>query len=279
MVREMERVADPGDPQQALLRLVNVSAYALYSGRFSQSLEANEALRAIYRTERDRGLFLAVGADPLVSLLTADANIFGLRGDLARAEASIDAARKHLETIGAILQRPWVMIFTAVPLFYAGEVDRAIANIEAGIVEADSQGAPFWSLTGRVWLSVFASERGAPEAAVALGTLLEHYKAIGVGLNQPLYDAVLARNLHREGRSDEALALVVAACRRAARWGQGQFTAEIWRMRASIHRDLGDARLAERCWRTGLCYARRSAAGVLERRIRDDMSRAGAEAV
>ncbi|HSD11728.1 MAG TPA: adenylate/guanylate cyclase domain-containing protein [Candidatus Binatia bacterium] len=274
MVREMERVADPGDPQQQLLRLVNVSAYALYSGEFSQSLEANEALRAIYRTERDRGIFLQVGADPLVSLLTADANVFGLRGELARAEVAIDAAREHLEAIGAILQRPWVMIFTAVPFFYAGEADRAIERIEAGIVEADSQGAAFWSLLGRVWLSVFASECGTPETGpLALGTLLEHYRAIGVGLNEPLYDAVLARDLHRESRSDEALSSIVAACRRAARWGQGQFTAEIWRMRASIHRVLGDARLAERCWRIGLCYARRSAATVLERRILDDMAR------
>ncbi len=272
MVREMDGVADPGDPQQAILRLVNVSAYGLYSGRFSQSLEANAELRAIYRTERDRGLFLAVGADPLVSVLTGDANIFGLRGELARAQAAIDAAREHVEAIGAILQRPWVMIFTAVPFFYAGEVDRAIASIEAGIVEADAQGQPFWSLLGRVWLAVFASERGAPETApVALGTLLEHYEAIGVGLNRPLYDAVLARDLHRGGRSDEALALVVAACRRAARWGQGQFTAEIWRMRASIHRDLGDAKLAERCRRIGLGYARRSAAAVLEQRIREEM--------
>src|SRR5258706_556246 len=103
--------------------------------------------------------------------------------------------------------------------------------------------------------------------------------AITTGRNQPLHGAVLARNLHREGRSDEALGLLVAGCRRAARWGQGQFPAEIWRMRAGIPRDLGDASLAERCWRTGLGYARRSAAGVLERRIRDGVSRAGVEAV
>ncbi|MGH7805334.1 MAG: ATP-binding protein, partial [Candidatus Binatia bacterium] len=112
MVREMDGVADPDDPQQAILRLVNVSAYTLYSGKFSQSLEANEALRAIYRTERDRGLFLAVGADPLVSVLTGDANIFALRGEIARAHAAIDAAREHVEAIGAILLRPWVSFFT-----------------------------------------------------------------------------------------------------------------------------------------------------------------------
>lgn len=59
-------------------------------------------------------------------------------------------------------------------------------------------------------------------------------------------------------------------------WGQGQFTPEIWRIRAGIHRDLGDVRLAERSWRIGLPHARRSGAEGLERRIRDDMARAGA---
>ena len=128
--------------------------------------------------------------------------------------AAIVAAREHLEAIGAILQRPWVLVFIGAPLFYTGEVDLAIASIEAGVVEADSQGASFWLLTWRIWASVIASERGAPESGpLALGTLLEPYKAIGVGLNQPFYDAVLARDFHRQGRSDEALASIIAACR------------------------------------------------------------------
>ena len=274
VLREMEGAAEPGDSLQDMLRLNNLCAYQLYSGRFTDALETSAAIESLYDPVEHGRTFLALGADPLVGALTAAANVYALRGQLNEASAAFEAAEAHVESIGAALLKPWVLIFTGSALSYTpGAIELALERISEGSRIADEQGAGFWSLNGRLWQSVIASELGRPEQAPSgMLTLIEQQQSIGIGLNRPLFFSVYAQDLHRQGDSKAALDLMVRACRQAAVTGQGQWTAEIWRKRAEICRDLGQTSEAHRCRRIALLYAERNDSAVWKDRCLDSLA-------
>ncbi len=228
IVLDMQRAAEPGDRHQAILHLVNACAQAFYAARFDEYLPLAAKLRALYDRETDGSLFLSVGADPLVSVMTAEANVFGMRGDAARVRALTGEALAHLDGIGAALQKPWVLIFDAMALYGAGAHEEAEAQLGEGVALADGQGAAFWSLVGRLWLCVLASDRGRPEEGpIGLGPLMAQADAVGIGISRPFILSVHATDKLREGRADEALSLARGACHEAARTGQRLWAPEI----------------------------------------------------
>ena len=228
IVADMERAAEPGDRHQAILYLVNACAQAFYAARFDEFLPLAAEVRALYDRETDGSLFLSVGADPLVSVMTAEANVLGMRGDAAAVRALTAEAIAHLDGIGAALQKPWVLIFDAMALYGAGAFGEAEAQLAEGVALADSQGAAFWSLVGRLWLCVLASDRGHPEEGpVGLEPLMAHADAAGIGISRPFLLSVRATDRLREGDAVGALALVRAACHEAARAGQRLWAPEI----------------------------------------------------
>ncbi|AVO36737.1 ATP-binding protein [Pukyongiella litopenaei] len=268
IVDEMLRVADPADPQQQVLCLVNVSAQALYSGRLDDKLAATAELEKIYDTAQHGTLFLSVGADPLVAVKTGDANVHGLRGDVETVRRLTRESLAHVDRIGAILQRPWVKIFNGSAMAAAGQMDEALDMVVEGTEIADQQGAAFWSLNGRIWQEVLGFYARRPDAGgEPLAALVEQCSAIGIGLNRPFFRCIDAASRFRRGGGEEALAMMQDATRELARSGQRQWAPEAWRLRAWVHWKMGDPVRARRCLGLALDLARFSGATMFERRI------------
>jgi class 3 adenylate cyclase len=256
LIAEMARVVDRSDGHQEIIFLVNSCAQAFYSGRFDDCLAAAADLRQVYDADRHSALFLSVGSDPFVSVLTAEANIAGMRGDPTRVRVLTDHALGHVERIGAALQKPWVLIFNAMGLYAAGALAEAQAQCEAGVALADVQGAAFWSLVGRQWLCILAGEDGPATAhGTTLSALIASADAVGIGITRPFLQAALATDRLRANDPQEALALAKAACREAGRTGQRVWAAEIWRRRAQIETALERPASAARSLRISASFA------------------------
>jgi hypothetical protein len=154
-------------------------------------------------------------------------------------------------------------------LYGAGAFEEAEAQLADGVALADSQGAAFWSLVGRLWLCVLASERGHPEEGpVGLGPLMTQADAVGIGISRPFLASVRATDVLGEGRSDEALALARAACREAGRTGQRLWAPEIWRRCAEVHFARGEIREGRSCGRIALAFAEANATEPMAVRCR-----------
>ena len=259
----MSQLAEPDDKRQQILRWVNVSAHGLYSGRFDQTMHANEQVKALYRKADHSDLFLEIGADPLVSILSSEIHVHAYRQDLTAARAAMTAALDHIEAIGAELQRPWILIFGSVALFFGGARDEALKHTEAGIALADQQGAAFWQLIGRAWQAVFLSEIGkGTEGQQLLDAILPQLQAIGVELNLPVFWTAMAGNLLRDGKIPEAKEISERAVRLLAVRGEGKWGAFAWQRRARIALADGDQEGAERAWAIAAAYAKRGGATI-----------------
>ncbi|GHC64721.1 adenylate/guanylate cyclase domain-containing protein [Neogemmobacter tilapiae] len=254
-IQRMREVAAPDDATQQILRLVNESAFGLYSGRFSLSEQANATLRELYDPAVHGHLFLQVGADPLASILSAEVHIHAQRGDLAAAKAALAQGLAHLDRLGAQQQLPWLHIFGAAGLFFAGPSDLAREHLAKGLALADRQGAGFWQLIGRIWEQVFSiSETPTPEGVAALDALLGHACAIGAELQLPLYRAIVAQAHFVLGAAEAADRDSEAACRLLGQRGEGQWAGLIWRIRGNVLLAQGKAEAAAKAQNLAKAY-------------------------
>ncbi|NDW53631.1 AAA family ATPase [Aliiroseovarius sp. PrR006] len=193
-VEMMEKLARDGDDELKVMWLVNETAHALYSGQFDLAAEQSAQLKSIYRVDDHGRLFLELGADPLASVLSADAHVASRRGDLDGALAAMSQAQEHLKAIGAIAQIPWIHVFGGQALLAGGHLDLAVQEVQAGIEVADEQQAQFWSLIGRVWMTILQIYQGnTTETPAMLEMLTEQASMIGADLNAPFYKAALAK--------------------------------------------------------------------------------------
>ncbi|MCK0142955.1 adenylate/guanylate cyclase domain-containing protein [Aliiroseovarius sp. F20344] len=190
----MKALAENGDDELKVIWLVNETAHALYSGQFDRAAIGSAMLKSLYKTEEHGRLFLELGADPLASVLSADAHVLARKGDLDGALAAMSKAHEHLNAIGAVAQIPWIHIFGGQALLAGGHLDLAEREIQAGIEVADEQQAQFWSLNGRLWLTIVQIYQGhTAETPAALEMMVEQASMIGAGLNAPFYKAALAK--------------------------------------------------------------------------------------
>ena len=234
-VEMMEKLARDGDDELKVMWLVNETAHALYSGQFDQAADRSAQLKSIYRVEDHGRLFLELGADPLASVLSADAHVASRRGDLDGALAAMSQAQEHLKTIGAIAQIPWIHIFGGQALLAGGHLDLAAREVEAGIEIADEQQAQFWSLIGRVWMTIVQIYQGnTTEAPGALEMLTGQASMIGADLNAPFYKAALAKALLTNGDLEAAQTLLDQAEQLSETTGEHEWDSSIREIRTEL---------------------------------------------
>ncbi|GHE87669.1 adenylate cyclase [Aliiroseovarius zhejiangensis] len=239
LVDQMKTLAANGSDELSVLWLVNKTAQRLYSGDFAAAAASSDALKRLYRVEDHGMLFVELGADPLASVLSADAHILVRKGDKTGAIAAIEAAKAHLNTIGATAQLPWIHIFGAQAFFEGGHMPLALREVQTGIDIADEQSAGFWSLIGRLWQSLLWIYDGnldtAPEAFEGY---ISHASAIGAQLNLPFYNAVLARVRAARGDLDGAQALIRDAAALIEKRGEREWQSRFEAIRAEIVRAI-----------------------------------------
>lgn len=261
--RKMAANVDPNDGKQQLLHLVNQSASALYSGRLPQVLTTNTHIRNLYKSDQHGTLFVEIGADPLISALTAEIHVYAYQGRLKQAQRTFHDALEHAELIGANLQKPWIMIFGAAALFYGGDQMAARANVAQGIVLADKQGAAFWSLVGRIWNAVFQIEIDAdPQIIAELESMIPQLDNLGTHLARPLFMAVLGSAYSKGENWSKSEELLATAARRVAFHGEGIWGAEIWDKRLLSALRRGDKEYAGKAQRISDAYAKRADADL-----------------
>lgn len=250
---------DPSDQRQQLLHLVNQTACSLYSGRFSGVLSTNTRIHKLYNTGTHGTLFLEIGADPLISALTAEIHVYAYQGNLTKAQKTLQDALAHAELIGADLQKPWILIFGAAALFYGGDRETAQEHVAKGIQLADKQGAAFWSLVGRIWALVFEIETDHnPRAIEALEELMLQLDGLGSHLGRPMFLAVLGSGYSSNGNVSKSAELLSAAARRVSYFGEGIWGAEIWDKRLLIALKEDDIRNARKALNISRFYAERA---------------------
>lgn len=221
----MHRVADPASSEEQILYLTNKTAHLMYAGALESSLAAGEALKAIYDPALHGQLFYLLGADPLVSVLSAECHVRILMGQKDRGADALAAALAQIDRVGARLQLPWVHVFAAQAQCLTGDRAGFEANLAAGLGYAAAQGHVFWTVIGQLWQSMDAIWQGNPAAGEAgLDQLLPVAGAIGLQLGWPIYTAAQAQALAARGEAGAARALADAALDRMQTEGEG-----LWR--------------------------------------------------
>ena len=234
-VEMMEKLARDGDDELKVMWLVNETAHALYSGKFDLAADRSAQLKSIYRVEDHGRLFLELGADPLASVLSADAHVASREGDLDGAQAAMTQAQEHLKAIGAIAQIPWIHVFGGQALLAGGYLDLASKEVQAGIEIADEQQAQFWSLIGRVWMTIIQIYQGnTTETPAMLEMLTEQASMIGANLNAPFYKAALAKAHVANGDVETAQTLLEQAEHLSESVGEHEWDSSIRDIRTEL---------------------------------------------
>ncbi|MCK8462778.1 AAA family ATPase [Aliiroseovarius sp. S1339] len=236
LVDKMREIAHGSSDELSILWLVNKTAQRLYAGDFTAAQASSDALKRLYRVEDHGMLFVELGADPLASVLSADAHILVRKGDKDGALAAIEAAKHHLNAIGATAQLPWIHIFGAQAFFEGGHMALAHSEVLAGIDIADEQRADFWSLVGRLWQSLLRIHDGDLDTAPAeFEAYVGHASASGVQLNLPFYKAVLAKATAARGDLENAKKLLREAADLIEARGEREWASRINAISAEIH--------------------------------------------
>lgn len=212
LLSTMQRVADPGSSEEQILYLTNKTAHLMYSGALEAALQAAADLKAIYDPAQHGQLFYLLGADPLVSVLSAECHIHILLGRKDMGQAALDAALAQIDRVGARLQLPWVHVFAAQAYCLAGDHAAFEQHLEAGLGYAATQGHAFWTVIGQLWKSMDAVWQGDTAAGEAgLAHLMPVADAIGLKLGWPVYASAQAEALAARGEVEAARNLAQAA--------------------------------------------------------------------
>lgn len=229
MLEQMRVLATGQGPVPEMLYEVHRAAHALYTGQFALCEDACGRVEALYSPERDTRLLLEVGADPLASILSARAHVSARMHGVGRAHEALARAKEHLVAIGAITQLPWIHIFGSVALFFGGDRQTAVRELEEGIALADTQSAAFWSLIGRMWQAVYRIHEGAhADGMMLLEPLLDQAAAVGVAINLPIFLASLSRACLETGDVRRAENLWVRAANLIDASGEAMFAEQVF---------------------------------------------------
>jgi hypothetical protein len=235
LLHRMTRAQNKEISATSVLKLVNDCAYGLYAGDFDYAGKSANALRAAYNITEHGQIFLDIGADPLLSVLSAQTLMAFARGDHDEGRQHMSDALVHLDKIGATIQRPWLDIIGAAGLFFAGYLDEAGEKVNEGVALADHQGAAFWQLNGRLWQSSFLALGDRPDVGRAgLDSLIASAKGAGIGLGLPMFQAAQAHACHALGDVNAARTASSLAVAQVERYKEGLFAPLVYDTRAKV---------------------------------------------
>ena len=233
LLATMQRVANPDSSEEQILYLTNKTAHLMYSGALDAALQAGAELKAIYDPAQHGQLFYLLGADPLVSVLSAECHINILLGRKDQGMAALKDALDQIDRVGARLQLPWVHVFAAQAFCLTGDRAAFDHHLETGLGYAAAQGHAFWTVIGQLWKSMDAVWQGHAAAGEAgLSQLMPVADAIGLQLGWPVYASAQAQALAARGEVDAARNLAQAAVDRMEAQGE-----RIWEGRVIQTRD------------------------------------------
>ena len=242
MLREVAEtvIVDDGNDELLLASLNVDTALQFYSGNFGKASAAFEKLRARYDITRHAAMISRYGADSFADAQMLYCLTQAICGNTQKIPEMLAETDAHLALLNIPVMRPWVQIWGAVPLFYAGHRDTAIKRIRLALETAAQQAAVFWQVTGGAWLHVMQPSASAGDEGLAdFRRIIDAHVDIGAHVGLPYFRAHYARALARQDRGDDAYEASLQAVRENAASGLHCWYPEVLRIHAQVCDALG----------------------------------------
>lgn len=194
---------DMTEVQLASLAAKNCKCF--YAGDFAEQFTHIAAIRDIYDLPRHGIMIARYGMDIFAAAQMFEPMARAICGTPDSVTDLIKETDRHQDLLNIPVMRPYALIWGAVPLFYIGETEKALARLQLGIAEADAQGALFWQVIGRVWHGIMDETlQNSVEGRAAMKAQMDTLDAIGSGIGASYFSAVYAQALSRAGETEAA---------------------------------------------------------------------------
>ena len=218
---------------------VDVSLH-FYSGAFEKQFEEFAALRKIYDITRHGAMIANYGVDTFAAAQMFEIAGRSICGDTHLVDDLIAETDAHQELLNIPVMLPYAQIWGAVPLFYAGQTERAVARVVQGLQNAKSQTAVFWQVTGAAWLNVMdPAQSETAEGLAGFDQVIKTHEMIGAHVGLPYFRAHYALALARHGQIDAAYQASLHATRENEENGLLCWYPEVLRIHADVCRMSG----------------------------------------
>ncbi|MFQ1701487.1 ATP-binding protein [Loktanella agnita] len=211
-----------------------------YTGDFEQLFAEFSEMQDIYDLSRHGGVISSYGVDFLAACQLFDAPGRAIHGDahmIPRLIADIDA---HQERLNIPVMLPWAQVWGAVPLYYAGLQDQALARLTLGLDTAHQQSATFWQATGAAWLNIMNPDIALTDPGIAaFEQTIKTHEVMGSNIGLPYFRAHYAVALLARGDHDKAYQTALFATRENEATGLWCWYPEVLRLHAGICHDTG----------------------------------------
>lgn len=248
-LREAAEVVAEGDQTHAVrLASLNVDvALHFYSGSFEQQFAEFAKLRDVYDIAKHGAMIATYGADTFAAAQMFETAGRAISGDTHQVAGLIAETDAHQDLLNIPVMQPWAQIWGAVPLYYAGETQTAVARVLAGLETAASQAAAFWQVTGGSWLNVMdPSQSDTPEGLAGFAQIIQTNEMIGANVGLPYFRSHYAVALAKHGQDDAAYQASLQASRENEASGLLCWYPEVLRLHAQICRGVGRIKDSER---------------------------------
>ncbi len=240
----------PAEATNNELRLAshNVDASLhFYAGDFDKQFGEFAALREIYDVAQHGAMIATYGADTFAAAQMFESAGRSIAGDTHLIGDLVAETDAHQNLLNIPVMQPWAQIWGAVPLYYAGEIDAAVARVLTGLETATSQTAAFWQVTGAAWLNVMdPSQTDSTEGLAGFAQIIDTHEMIGANIGVPYFRAHYALALAKHDKLDDAYQASLQATRENEENGLLCWYAEVLRIHASICRLIGRTKDAAR---------------------------------
>lgn len=272
-------VNDPDGDQNKELRIASLNvdtSLHFYAGDFAKASTAYQQLQSDYDIARHGAMISSYGADTYGAAQMFECVIRSICGDAHLIPGLSVETDAHQELLNIPVMQPWAQIWGAVPLYYAGKTDRAVARVRRGIETATRQSAGFWQMTGAAWLNVMdTSETYHEDGLGNFHAVIKAHEAMGARVGLPYFRAHYAIALAKHDRLDHAYQASLQATRENEANGLHCWYPEVLRLHAQICEQCGGPRGAARFRKEAADIATRQNALLWLLRVRVDQHRAG----
>lgn len=260
-----------GKDEIPLAALNTEICYNFYAGHFQDQFAGFARLRDIYDITRHGGMITQYGMDSFAATQMFETVGRVMSGDTHMVPDLVAETDAHQALLNIPVMLPYAQIWGAVPLFYAGLTDQALARLQTGIATAHKQAAVFWQITGGAWVHVMdPTQSDTPEGLAQFNQILQTHEAIGSRIGLPYFRAHYAQALLRHKNYDAAIISARQAAQDSTASGLHCWHAEVLRLYADICHHTNRTDEATKALSDAIATADRQNAGLWRLRARID---------
>ncbi|UWR23900.1 adenylate/guanylate cyclase domain-containing protein [Sulfitobacter sp. S190] len=241
--RAMEIALEGQDDDAMLVAHVMAVQAAFYEGRWRDAIDHGAQIEALYDPKRHAALRDTYSLDLLVVWYVHGSQAHWMLGDLARANALREKARKFSVEIDHTYSRVWVTVWAANLDLLNGEVGEVLTHVPKAVELSDTQGFEYITRLGQLLLS--AADGDGARAQQALDRSIHGFKETGAGITIPYFLTLKAQALLAAKQPDAAYTTCKEALALIDRHGEAWVAPLAFRILGDILRDPSIGDIAE----------------------------------